>query len=224
MSAVHGMSPLHEVCLHADVKQVSPTLAERLPFSERPTAGRTPSPTDSSPSMPPPNTSAPFSHPGSGASPPSRSTSGRTEDWRDGADAPRHRRSEGEGPFGDTSTVRSMDDVLSSIMQGRRSWTGSEGGRSASLQLDDDRVGPDASAGEGGKSSRSGGDVRGSEHSSPHSSPGVPISAKQAESDKSFTSPLASSDASVHADSTAATPADLRADVDSILCGSFWRS
>lgn len=141
-----------------------------------------------------------------------------------GADEPNHGRSEGEGPFGDTSTVRSMDEVLSSIMQGRQSWTGSEGGRSASLQLDDDRVAPEAGAGEDGGDARSGGNVRGSRHSSPHSSPGVPSSVKQAESDKSFMSPLASSDTSMRADSTGATPADLRADVDSILCGSFWRS
>lgn len=193
-----------------------------MPYSHKSSSGRTPSPTDSSPSMPAPKPSASSPLPGSGTSQVSRSPSGRTDEWRGGPGL--SHRSQGEGPFGDTSTARSMDDVLSDVMQGRSSWNGSDGGRSASLQVDDDRPSAGVAPGEGPFRTSTGGNIATSQQSPQYSSPGAPFSVRQADSDKSFMSPMASSDTSMRADSASATPVDLRADVDSILCGSFWRS
>ena len=228
----HLVQMCDAVGLHADTVQVSPTLAGRLPQGRcRSTVDRSPSPTDSLPSMPAATPLTPLSHTSSEGLPASRSTSGwaggrhsGSQMSLDGDGEPQQLDTGAEGPCGDSSTVKSMDEVLSSVMRGRPSWAGRDVRRSVSLQIDGD-----SSPGTTGR-----GDDRG--NATPADSPAssqryskfhhraAPFAVKTADSDQSFMSPLASSDTSMRAESTIATPADLRADVDSILCGSFWRS
>eukprot|EP00892_Ulva_mutabilis_P010756 jgi/Ulvmu1/8052/UM004_0289.1 len=212
-----------------DTGQVSPALAASICTWNR-ASSRSPSPTESLPSMPGAMSSALISQSCSEGHHTARSPSGwtevrhsRTDHSLDGESERRQSHTGAEGPFRGSSTARSVDEILSSVTQRQSSWAGSEGNHSASLQQGDDcsprSTGNPAERGRGtpvyspADSSRASRDTGAG-----------PFAVKQGGGDLSFMSPLASSDTSVRADSTAATPADLRADVDSILCGSFWRS
>lgn len=181
--------------------------------------------------MPAAAASSPQSQPRAHGAHAGRSSSGWASGWHssserslDGDSEQQLPNAHADGPFRDSSTVRSMDEVLSSVMQGRSSWAGGDSDRSASLQVDRDQS--PCKPGHGVQH----------EHATPVDSPAAsegytkagnragPFPVKPVSSDQSFMSPLASSDTSMRADSAGATPADLSADVDSILCGSFWRS